>query len=55
MSFNSFDYYQQLRQYQLHLHKLSNPETKVPRHEAFKPLKPQYEKAREYVRNKQIE
>ena len=37
------------------MQKLTNPETQVPKHEAFKPVKPQYEKAREYERNKKIE
>ena len=55
MSYNSFDYYRQLREYQLHMQKLSNPETKVPKHEAFKPIKPQLEKAREFERNKKME
>jgi hypothetical protein len=41
MSLNSFDYYQQLRQYQLHINKIANPETQVPSHTAFKPPKPQ--------------
>ena len=36
MSYNSFEYYEQLRQYQLHLQKLQNPEKKVPTHEAFR-------------------
>lgn len=46
MSFNSFDYYRQLREYQLHIQKLANPETQVPGHTAFKPAKPQLERAR---------
>lgn len=46
MSYNSFDYYRQLREYQLHMQKISNPETQVPTHEAFKPPKPQLERAR---------
>lgn len=40
MSYNSFDYYRQLREYQLHIKKVTNPELKVPKHEAFKPTKP---------------
>jgi hypothetical protein len=41
MSLNSFDYYKQLREYQLHMQKLLNPETHVPTHTAYKPPKPQ--------------
>lgn len=55
MSYNSFDYYRQIREYQLHMQKLSNPETKVPTHEAYKPVKPQYDRAKEYERNKKLE
>jgi hypothetical protein len=55
MSYNSFDYYRQLREYQLHIQKLSNPETKVPTHEAFKTPKVQLERAREYERIRKME
>lgn len=51
MSYNSFEYYQQLRQYQLHLQKLNNPETNVPKHEAFKPAVPKAEQRREFDRS----
>lgn len=55
MNYNSFEYYQQLRQYQLHLNKLNNPETNVPKHEAFKPSVANIERSREFERNqKQI-
>ena len=40
MSYNSFEYYKQLREYQLHIQKVINPESKIPTHEAFKPIKP---------------
>ena len=50
MKYNSFDYYEQLRQYQLHLLKLQNPEKKVPTHEAFKPPCPNPNR-KEFERN----
>ena len=46
MSYNSFDYYKQLREYQIHIQKVSNPEKNVPDHLAFKPVKPQIERIR---------
>jgi IS1 family transposase len=50
MTYNSFDYYRHLREYQLHVQKLANPETNVPPHEAYKPIKPQIDKLKEFER-----
>lgn len=43
-----------MRQYQLHMQKLSNPETSVPSHEAFKPTKPHIDRLKEFDRQQRI-
>lgn len=55
MSCNAFDEYRHLREYQLHILKLANPEAQVPTLTPFKPAKAQVEKLREYERSKRAQ
>lgn len=51
---NAFEYYDHLRydittnyrKQQIHIEKIVNPEVRVPKHEAYKPIKAKIEEAR---------
>lgn len=55
MSYNSFDYYRQLREYQLHVQRLANPETNVPSRQAFSPPRPQLDRLKDIERQQKVE
>lgn len=55
MSYNSFDYYRQLREYQLHVQRLANPETNVPSRQPFSPTRPQIDRLKDQERQQKVE
>jgi hypothetical protein len=55
MSYNSFDYYCQLREYQLHVQRLANPESNLPSRQPFSPSRPKLDRLKDMERQQKEE